>query len=157
MLAPFPTLAAATGATPAIVGSGVGPLLVEYIDLLAMGGIVAHAGLDLGVDAGVRDQAQACLVVVVEQRREDRLAEDVEELAVLLAELGALDVYVLPAHAGAQLIEAREKAFWAAKAAGADDIVDVVVPALGHGRLHRPGQRDGHRDRFARHRLRARG
>jgi glycolate oxidase len=128
ILAPFPSLAEATGAAPAIVGSGIGPLLVEYIDVLAMGGIVAHAGLDLGVEAGVRDQAQAYLVVVLEQRREDRLAEDVEELAVLLAELGALDVYVLPAHAGTQLIEARERAFWAAKAAGADDIVDVVVP-----------------------------
>ncbi len=128
VLAPFPTLAGATGATPSIVSSGIGPLLVEYIDLLAMGGIVAHAGLDLGVGGQCADQAQAWLVVVIEQRREDRLAEDVEELAVLLAELGALDVYVLPAHAGTQLIEAREKAFWAAKAAGADDIVDVVVP-----------------------------
>jgi glycolate oxidase len=37
-------------------------------------------------------------------------------------------VYVLPPGAGAALIEAREKAFWAAKAAGADDILDVVVP-----------------------------
>jgi glycolate oxidase len=128
VLAPFATLAAATGATPAIVGQGIGPLLVEYIDGLAMGGIVAHAGLDLGVAVAVREQAQAYLVVVIEQRRQDRLAEDVEELAVLLAELGALDVYVLPDHAGTQLIEAREKAFWAAKAAGADDIVDVVVP-----------------------------
>lgn len=128
VLAPFPTLAEATGATPTIVSSGIGPLLVEYIDSLAMGGIVAHAGLDLGVQPAIREQAQAYLVVVLEQRRQDRLAEDVEELAVLLAELGALDVYVLPDHAGTQLIEAREKAFWAAKAAGADDIVDVVVP-----------------------------
>jgi glycolate oxidase len=39
-----------------------------------------------------------------------------------------MDVYVLPPHAGAQLITARERAFWVAKAAGADDIVDVVVP-----------------------------
>ena len=36
-------------------------------------------------------------------------------MAELLAELGALDVYVLPAAAGALLIEAREKAFWVAK------------------------------------------
>ena len=128
VLAPFATLAEATDAAGPIVGSGIGPLLVEYIDLLAMGGIVAHAGLDLGVAPEVREQAQAYLVVVLEQRREDRLGEDVEELAGRLADLGALDVYVLPAHAGAQLIDAREKAFWAAKAAGADDIVDVVVP-----------------------------
>ena len=43
-------------------------------------------------------------------------------------ELGAIDVYVLPPHAGASLIDAREKAFWVAKAHGADDIIDVVVP-----------------------------
>ncbi len=102
--------------------------MVEYIDLISMGGIVANAGLDLGVDPAVREQALAYLVVVLEQRRDDRLAEDVEELASLVAELGALDVYVLPSAAGVALIKARERAFWAAKAAGANDIVDVVVP-----------------------------
>ena len=35
---------------------------------------------------------------------------------------------VLPAAAARRLIEAREKAFWAAKGAGADDILDTVVP-----------------------------
>jgi glycolate oxidase len=67
-------------------------------------------------------------VVVLEDRHENRLEEDTAELATLLAELGALDVYVLPSAAGAKLIEAREKAFWTAKAAGADDIIDMVVP-----------------------------
>jgi glycolate oxidase len=43
-------------------------------------------------------------------------------------DLGAIDVYVLPSTQATQLIEAREKAFWLAKGAGADDIVDVVVP-----------------------------
>jgi glycolate oxidase len=128
LLAPFATLEAATSAAPAIVGSGIGPLVVEYIDLISMGGIVANAGLDIGVNPEIREQALAYLVVVLEQRRDDRLAEDVEELATLLAELGALDVYVLPSTAGVALIKAREQAFWAAKAAGADDIVDVVVP-----------------------------
>ena len=33
-----------------------------------------------------------------------------------------------PTQAGTQLIAARERAFWAAKANGADDIVDAVVP-----------------------------
>jgi glycolate oxidase len=58
----------------------------------------------------------------------DRLEQDTEALATQLAGLGALDVYVLPDQAGHQLIAAREHAFWASKAAGADDIVDVVVP-----------------------------
>ena len=35
---------------------------------------------------------------------------------------------MLPAGAAAQLIDAREKSFWVAKANNADDIIDVVVP-----------------------------
>jgi glycolate oxidase len=67
-------------------------------------------------------------VVVLNGAREDRLDEDVAALGELLDELGALDVYVLPPTAGADLISARERAFFVAKAAGADDILDVVVP-----------------------------
>jgi glycolate oxidase len=52
----------------------------------------------------------------------------VADLAELLARAGAADVYAPPAIAARRLIEAREKAFWAAKRAGADDIVDAVVP-----------------------------
>ena len=128
LLAPFPTLESITDAVPRIVASGIGPLIVEYIDLMSMAGITRAAGLDLGVPEEVKATALAYLVVVLEQRRADRLEEDVEELATLVAELGAIDVYVLPPHSGTQLIEAREKAFWTAKAAGAHDIVDMVVP-----------------------------
>jgi glycolate oxidase len=67
-------------------------------------------------------------VIVLEGHHLDRVEEDTVALAQQLADLGALDVYVLPDHAGQQLITAREHAFWASKAAGADDIVDVVVP-----------------------------
>jgi glycolate oxidase len=128
VLAPFGTLDEIAAAVPRIVGSGIGPLVVEYIDLVSMAGILANAGLDLGIPDEVRSSALAYLVVVLEGRQAERLDEDVEELGELVAGLGALDVYVLPAHAGAQLIEAREKAFWAAKAAGAHDIIDMVVP-----------------------------
>jgi len=66
--------------------------------------------------------------VMMENVHEDRLDDDVASLAGQLAELGALDVYVLPPAAAGQLIDAREKAFWMAKANGADDIIDIVVP-----------------------------
>jgi glycolate oxidase len=128
VLAPFATLEHVTTAVPKIVASGIGPLLVEYIDVITMGAIVASQGIELGVDPQVKEATLAYLVVVLEDRRDDRLEENTEELATLLAELDALDVYVLPPASGAQLIEAREKAFWTAKAAGADDIVDMVVP-----------------------------
>jgi glycolate oxidase len=54
--------------------------------------------------------------------------EDVERLGTLLDELAALDVYVLPAASGAQLITARERAFFVGKAAGCDDLIDAVIP-----------------------------
>jgi glycolate oxidase len=128
ILAPFETLEQVTGAVPKVVASGIGPLMVEYIDTVTMAAITASNDLELGVPHTVKDTALAYLVLVLEDRRDDRLAEDVDELATLVAGLGAIDVYVLPPQAGAALIEARERAFWTAKAAGADDIVDVVVP-----------------------------
>jgi glycolate oxidase len=128
VLAPFASLGGVTAAVPKIVASGIGPLLVEYIDVITMDAITRGHGVELGVDPAVKEQTVAYLVVVLEDRSDDRLEEDTEELATLLSDLGALDVYVLPSAAGAKLIEAREKAFWTAKAAGADDILDMVVP-----------------------------
>jgi glycolate oxidase len=128
ILVPFHTLDAVTAAVPRILDRGVGPLILEYIDLLTMAVVTEYVHLDLGIPEDVRTAALAYLVVMIEQRTADRLDEDVEEIGVLLAELGAIDVYVLPSAAGEKLIEAREKAFWAAKANGADDIVDIVVP-----------------------------
>ena len=128
VLVPFATLEGVTTAVPRIVASGVGPLILEYIDLLTMAVITASAGIDLGVPEEVKETALAYLVVVIEGTQEDRVEADVAQVAELVTELGAEDVYVLPSHAGAALIDAREKAFWAAKANDADDIIDVVVP-----------------------------
>ena len=128
VLAPFASLADVTSAVPKIVASGIGPLLVEYIDLITMYAIPRTQGVEVGVEPAIKEQTLAYLVVVLEDRHESRLEEDTAELATLLAGVGALDVYVLPSGAGTKLIEAREKAFWMAKAAGADDIIDMVVP-----------------------------
>jgi glycolate oxidase len=128
ILAPFPLLEDVTAAVPRVVASGVGPLILEYVDAVSMAAITGSAGLDLGIPPTIREKALAYLVVVLEDRREAHLEEAVSEVAELLGELGALDVFVLPPAAGARLIEARERAFFVAKAAGADDIVDTVVP-----------------------------
>ncbi len=128
LLAPFATVGQVAAAVSPVVASGVGPLLVEYIDMLSMAGITANAGIDLGIPDDVRETALAYLVIVLEGHHGDRVEEDTAALAGQLTELGALDVYVLPDHAGHELVAAREHAFWASKAAGADDIVDAVVP-----------------------------
>jgi len=128
VLAPFTTLEAVTAAVPRIVAHGIGPVILEYVDMITMAAITANVGLDLGIPEPVRDAALAYLVIVLENSHEDRLEQDVDSVGELLVELGAMEVYVLPPHAATQLISAREKAFFVAKAAGADDIVDLVVP-----------------------------
>ncbi|MBK5287813.1 MAG: FAD-binding oxidoreductase [Acidimicrobiia bacterium] len=128
ILAPFTSLDAVTHAIPRIVASGIGPMILEYIDMVTLGAITAHVGLDLGIPDDIRETALAYLVVMMEQTTDERLDEDVAALAEQLAELDAIDVYVLPGGAAASLIDAREKSFWVAKANNADDIVDVVVP-----------------------------
>jgi len=128
LLAPFPTLDAVSAAVPRIVGSGMNPLVLEYLDMLTMEAATAAVGLDLGMPDAVRQAALAYLVVVLESTHEDRLEADVERAASLMSDLGAIDVYVLPPQAAEELITARERAFFVAKAHGADDIVDVVVP-----------------------------
>lgn len=128
ILTPFATLEEVTEAVPKIMTSGVGPAMLEYIDMLTMAATTASADLNLGIPEEIKQRAAAYLVVGLEDTSEARLDEVVEETGELLAELGAIEVYVLPAGSAAQLIGAREKAFWVGKAAGADDIIDAVVP-----------------------------
>jgi glycolate oxidase len=128
VLAPFATLDHVTAAVPRVVDSGVGPMVLEYIDLLTMSAVQSFTGLELGIPEEVKASALAYLVVMMENPIEHRLEEDTEALSELLFALGAMDVYALPSASAAGLIEAREKAFWMAKANGADDIIDIVVP-----------------------------
>jgi len=128
LLAPFESLSDAVGSIPSLLESGAAPLLVEYIDQFTMMAITMQSGLSLGVSDEVQQKTQAYLLVVIEGRTQQRVDEDVELAGGLLAERGAMDIYVLPGTSGAQLVDAREKSFWAAKRAGATDIIDVVVP-----------------------------
>ena len=128
ILAPFATLEDVTKALPRVIDSGLGPQILEYIDLLTMAAMTASGDLDLGIPEEVKTSALAYLVVVLENSHDDRLEADLHALGMLLSDLGAMDAYVLPAGAATQLIEAREKAFWLAKASGANDVVDIVVP-----------------------------
>lgn len=128
VLAPFPDLATLARAVPKVAGSGLLPLILEYIDALTMGAIVYSTGLQLGVPDEIKEKAQAYLVVMLENNSTTRIEEDVERLAELVSGLGALETYVLEGPAARKLIEAREHAFYTAKAAGADDVIDTVLP-----------------------------
>jgi glycolate oxidase len=128
VLAPFKSLEEVTAAVPALVMSGIGPLLVEYIDKLTMMGITMSAGLSLGIPDSVRDDAEAYLLLVVEGREEAQVEREVEALGAVCSENGAMDVFVLPSSAASALVDAREKTFWVGKRMGLTDIIDIVVP-----------------------------
>ena len=93
-----------------------------------MSAITNAASLELGVASDVAAQTAAYLIIMLETRSSEQLDHDLEALAALVEKAEALDVYVLAPGAGLRLIEARERAFWVAKAAGANEIIDIVVP-----------------------------
>ena len=131
LLVAFESMPEVMQAVPRLVATGVGPLMVEYIDKLTMVGMTRHRGIELAIDAAVQERALAYLLMVVEGRSAERVEGDVEELGRLCLEMGALEVFVMPPAAAGELIEARERTFWAGKEAGLNDIVDVVVPRAG--------------------------
>lgn len=103
-------------------------MILEYMDLLTMGVTADQLDVSLGIPDEVRGRALAYLVVMLDGADSARVEVDVLELAELMSQLGAIDVYVLADHAASALLDAREKAFWLAKTNGADDILDLVVP-----------------------------
>jgi len=128
LLAPFASVADVAAVVPRIVASGVQPLILEYIDRATMKGLLRMNDLTLGVPDEVAGVTEAYLIVVLEGRDDERLQVDVADVAEQLAAAQAHDVYVLPAGQGTELLAARERAFWLVKAAGADDLIDLVVP-----------------------------
>ncbi len=128
LLVAFPELGAVTAAVPRLLAAGLAPSILEYLDAVTMVGISRAASLEFGVPDEVTAKTAAWLVVLLETRTAAALEADTEAAAAILGDLGALDVFVLPPASARALIEARERAFYVAKAAGADEIVDVVVP-----------------------------
>ncbi len=151
MLAPFGDFDQVMAAVPKLISSGLNPTIVEYIDNIVMAAIVNAEKLELGIPPEqIRDMCAAYLVVALENNHTDRLDEDAATLGGLLSDWGgALDAYVLQGNSARRLIVARENVFWTAKAIGADDIIDVVVPPSldagvpAPGPRYRPGR--GHR------------
>jgi len=128
ILAPFATVDTVAKVIPSIIASGVQPMILEYIDRFTMKGLLRMNDLTLGLPQEMQAATEAYLVVVLEDRSEHGLEEDVSAVAAQLHDAGAHDVFVLPAGQGADLLAARESAFWMVKAAGADDVIDMVVP-----------------------------
>ena len=128
MLIPFRNLPDLAHVVPELITAGLQPAILEYLDVLTMASVTARAAVEFGVAPDVAAATQAYLVVVLETRTREQMDLDIAHVANLVLAASALDVYVLASGAGHRLIAAREEAFWVAKEAGANDIIDVVVP-----------------------------
>ena len=102
VLAPFATLDEVTAAVPRIVDSRHRPADPRVHRHAHDGGDQPrHRASSSASPRTIKDTALAYLVVVLENRTPTGSTRTSDALAELLAELGALDVYVLPAGAGA--------------------------------------------------------
>ncbi|TQM26430.1 FAD-binding oxidoreductase [Nocardia bhagyanarayanae] len=128
LMAAFADLTAVMRAVPAVLRTGVAPTILEYLDTRTLEALTRAQDLELGIGTGIRAAAQAYLVIGLDDRERASLDTGIDLLGELLDALGALDIYVLEGYSARLLIEAREKAFWSAKASGADEVLDVVVP-----------------------------
>ncbi len=129
LFAPFRSLSDGIRAVPNIFKSGVIPITIEFMEKLGLNAMENYTGKKVPIDERVRDEAEAFLLIVVEGKSSEEAFNDAEFISDICMKHGAIDVFVPPTErAGRELLELREKAFYAAKDAGATDLVDVVVP-----------------------------
>jgi glycolate oxidase len=128
VLVPYGSLDEVAHVVPQIISSGLAPSMLEYLDVATMKALARATTLELGVERSVADKTSAYLIVILETRTAEQLETDIIDLATILEESGALDTYVLDERSAIRLIEARERMFWVTKEAGANEIIDIVVP-----------------------------
>jgi glycolate oxidase len=128
LLSAFPTLEKLAATVPMLLAKSIGPSVCEYIDNLTLDAITASANLQLGISQEIKNKTEAYLLLSLESNSHDHLEALTEYAGEILEKAGASDTFVLSPSQTESLISAREKAFYVAKAAGATDIIDVVVP-----------------------------
>ncbi len=128
LLVPFVNPQELIACVPGLISAENLPLVLEYMDASGLYAMAKRVEMDLGIPTSVRESAQAYLMVVLEGSSWDDLASQREEVARMLSAGGAIECYFLSTKQAEDLLVARESAFWVSKAAGANDIVDAVVP-----------------------------
>ena len=129
LLIPFKDLNDGIRAVPVILKSGLIPVTIEFLEKLGLNSMEDYVGRKVPISERVRDEAEAFLLIVLEAKNSEEAFRDAEFISDICMKNGAIDVFIPPTErAGRELLELREKAFYAAKDAGATDLVDIVVP-----------------------------
>jgi glycolate oxidase len=116
-------------AVPLILKSGVTPLIIEFMDKFGLNGMENYTGIKVPISERVRSGSEAFLLIVLEGESQDKLYKEAELINDVCMKNGAIEVLVPSTErAGKDLLELREKSFYAARDAGAAYLVDVVVP-----------------------------
>jgi len=129
LFVPFKNLKAGIRVVPTILKSWVAPATIEFLEKLGLNAMENYTGKKVPISERVRDEAEAFLIIIIEGKSSEEALKDSEFVSDICIKHGAIDVFVPPTEkAGRELVELREKAFYAAREAGATDLVDVVVP-----------------------------
>jgi glycolate oxidase len=129
LFAPFKDLNDGIRAVPVILKSGVIPVTIEFLEKLGLNAMEDYTGRKVPIREHVRDEAEAFLIIVMEGKNSEEALRDAEFISDICMKHGAIDIFIPPTErAGRELLDLREKAYYAAKDAGATDLVDIVVP-----------------------------
>jgi glycolate oxidase len=129
LFAPFKDLNDGIRAVPFILKSGVIPVTIEFLEKLGFNAMEDYTGRKVPIRERVRDEAEAFLIIVLEGKSSEEALRDSEFISDVCMKHGAIDIFIPPTErAGRELLDLREKAYYAAKDAGATDLVDIVVP-----------------------------
>jgi glycolate oxidase len=129
LFAPFKDLNDGIRAVPVILKSGVIPVTIEFLEKLGFNAMEDYTGRKVPIRERVRDEAEAFLIIVIEGKNSEEALRDSEFISDVCMKHGAIDIFIPPTErAGRELLDLREKAYYAAKDAGATDLVDIVVP-----------------------------
>jgi glycolate oxidase len=124
LLIPFHNLHDAVSSVPAILKRGIVPVGIEFMQK----DIVTLSEQYTGKEMPLHDH-EAFLMIIVEGNDEDEINQQANEIGSICMNNGAIDVFMPPSErAKRNLIEIREKIYFALQRAGTLDIADVVVP-----------------------------
>lgn len=129
LFAAFKNLGDGVKAVPAILKSGKMPLIIEFLDKMGLENMESYTGIRVPISENVRGTAEAFLLIVLEGESQKDVYDDADVVSDICTKDGAIEVFVPSTErAGRELLQLREKSFYAAKDAGATYLVDVVVP-----------------------------
>jgi len=129
LFVPFRNLNDGIEVVPMILKSGATPVTIEFLEKLGLNSMEDYTRIKVPINERVRDEAEAFLIIVVEGRNSEEVFKDAEFIGDVCMEHGAIDIFIPTSErAGQELLELREKAYYAARDAGATDLIDVVVP-----------------------------